>query len=306
MKRPVKGLFPWRRRAGTPAFLNNMNALRLGHIDYLNCVPFFHYLRSSGFLGAIERGVPAQLNARLAQGVLDASPSSCFEYARDPERYVLLPGHSISAFGPVQSVLFFSPRPLSALENQRLYLTGESATSVNLLRVLLHEFYGWSQIDTEVPRQPVEDLLAQGKAGLLIGDRALRARRQGGVGICYDLAQLWVEHTGLPFVFALWIVRRDLMTRQLTALQQLSEQLHQARQHAFADLTYLARQYASEHDWIAPAELENYWRAMSYDLAEDHLAGLALFFTLCQRHGLLPHQVPLRFVPAADSVAQFS
>jgi len=114
--------------------------LNVGHIAYLNCVPFFHYLREVGFEGNIVKGVPAQLNAMLAEGKLDLSPSSSFEYGLHWQQYVLLPGLSISSRGPVQSVLLFSPCAIEDLEGRQVALTGESATSVNLLKILLKEF----------------------------------------------------------------------------------------------------------------------------------------------------------------------
>ncbi|RMF42965.1 MAG: futalosine synthase, partial [Deltaproteobacteria bacterium] len=76
--------------------------LRVGHISYLNCVPFFADLRRQGFDGEIVCGVPAQLNAMLAAGEIDLCPSSSFEYGRAAQDYLLLAGQSISSIGPVQ------------------------------------------------------------------------------------------------------------------------------------------------------------------------------------------------------------
>ena len=101
--------------------------LTLGHIPYLNCVPFFHFLKQEGFQGELVSGVPAELNRMLQTGQLDVSPSSSFEYARNYQDYLLLPGHSISSFGKVQSVLLFSPVELAELDGQQIAITGESA-----------------------------------------------------------------------------------------------------------------------------------------------------------------------------------
>ena len=142
--------------------------LVVGHITYANCAPFFHHLADCGFAGRIVPGVPAELNGRLAAGSIDVSPSSSFEYARHWRDYLLLPGLSISAAGPVRSVLLFADRPPEALEGAEIALTGESATSVNLLRVLLREFYGLQRVRFAVPDGPVEPLVAAGRPALLI------------------------------------------------------------------------------------------------------------------------------------------
>ena len=270
-------------------------ALRIGHIAYANCVPFFHFLRQCGFSGEIRSGVPAELNGLLAAGEIDLAPSSSFEYGRNADAYLLLPGHSISSCGPVQSVLLFSPLPLEEFGTVPIDLTSESATSINLLKVLLGEFLGQDPGCCRPAAQPAEELAAQGGSVLMIGDRALRtAQLLRGRTQIYDLGQLWWHFTGLPFVFALWIVRAASAERQAPALRMLQQQLAEARQQAFADLPLVAAQ-TPERQWMGETALVDYWRCMSYDLTPQHLAGLQLYFGLCARHGLLKEEPVLRF-----------
>lgn len=272
-----------------------MMTLTVGHITYANCVPFFHYLPELGFAGRIVPGVPAQLNRLLASGDLDVSPSSSFEYARNWQEYLLLPGHSISACGPVQSVLLFSDTPLERLDGEEIALTGESATSVNLLRILLREFLHHEKVVCRVPREPVEEILAVGRPALLIGDRALKAAAEvkGGRHV-YDLGELWHKHTGLPFVFALWILRRDAAQRKRQEVRALLDLLAASRARAFASLEKLAAE-SPERQWMGEERLVDYWRCMSYDLSDAHVAGLRLFFRLARKHGLLDLEPEVRF-----------
>lgn len=272
--------------------------LTVGHIAYANCVPFFHYLRECGFDGRIVAGVPAELNRLLDEGEIDLSPSSSFEYARNAGDYLLLPGHSISACGPVQSVLLFASQPLERLGAAPLYLTPESATSVNLLRVLLAEYLGIDPACCRPAARPVEELAAAGESVLVIGDRALRlAAELAGRAHIHDLGALWQRFTGLPFVFALWIVREAAAAHQPQALRRLQQQLGESRRRAFADLDSLAA-HSPESRWMGAAALVAYWRCMSYELTPEHLAGLNLYYQLCARHGLLSAAPALRFFGA--------
>jgi chorismate dehydratase len=269
--------------------------LTVGHITYANCAPFFHYLAAAGFAGRIVPGVPAELNRLLAGGAIDVSPSSSFEYARNWRDYLLLPGHSISARGPVRSVLLFSRCPLDELEEEEIALTGESATSVNLLYILLREYLHHREVLFHIPRQPVEELLAAGRPALLIGDRALKAAQEKRDGqFVHDLGELWHRFTGLPFVFALWILRREAAITKRKEVLALLAQLTQSRSRAFASLEKLAAQSPERH-WMGETPLADYWRCMSYELAEDHVAGLRLFFSLCRKHGLLEDLPEIRF-----------
>lgn len=272
--------------------------LVVGHIAYTNCAPFFHHLRAAGFSGEIVSGVPAQLNQLLAAGQIDVSPSSSFEYARNWREYLLLPGLSISTRGPVRSVLLFSPHPLTGLEGAQIALTGESASSVHLLKILLHEFVGLNQVSYAVPDGEVEEVVARGGSALLIGDRALKMAKSYVGGVIYDLGDLWYRYTGLPFVFALWILRREAAREKVFQVHALLAQLQISQQRAFNDLVGLARS-VSERSWMSEAGLVDYWQTMSYGLDEEHLRGLELFFRLCRKQNLLPEVPELDFFRTA-------
>jgi chorismate dehydratase len=268
-------------------------SLTVGHITYLNCVPFFHHLPAAGFRGEIVSGVPSRLNQLLAAGELDVSPSSSFEYAQHWRDYLLLPNLSISSRGPVQSVLLLSSQPPAELHGVDIALTGESATSVRLLQVLLLEFLGFAKVSCRVADSSGEDVLAKGGAALLIGDRALRAAAAGSARYVTDLGELWYRHTGLPFVFALWIVRRQSLQAKEDQLRLLLGQLQSSLRRSHADLDTIAA--ALDIDWLSREQLLDYWRTMSYHLTDEHLQGLRLFFKLCVKHALLAEEPELHF-----------
>jgi chorismate dehydratase len=270
-------------------------SLAVGRISYVNATPYLNRLTETGFAGRIVAGVPADLNRRLAAGALDLSPSSSFEYARQWRDYLLLPGHSISSLGAVHSVLLFSRLPLIEVADGDIALTGESATSVNLLQVVLREFCGAGQVACRVPAGPVEEVIAAGGSALLIGDRALRAAHRPPAGCnVYDLGEVWQRFTGLPFVFGLWIVRAAAYRARRDEILAFRRQLDQALELAFADLTGMAAAVAPGGP-LCPEELVNYWQTVSYRLTPAHLDGLRRFFALCVKYDLLAEEPELRF-----------
>ena len=272
--------------------------LRIGRIAYLNVAPYFHYLHEQGFTGEIIAGVPSALNAMLAEGSIDACPSSSYEYGLHADDYCLLPGHSISSIGPVHSVLLFTPGPLLALSGEEIAITGESATSINLLKILLKEFCGINKVSCRVPSGEVEKLLKEGQSALLIGDRALAAAKACPPGVqITDLGALWYHFTGMPFVFALWILRREAVTKAPDEISALAVQLGKSRQHAFTNLHEMAAELSTGAA-LSARQLEAYWRGMSYDLSDGHIEGLRLYFTLCRKHGLLEKVPDFHFFPA--------
>jgi len=271
--------------------------LRIGRITYANCSPIFHELQKQApaedyqFIG----GVPSHLNALLAAGEIDVCPSSSIEYALHPERYLILPDLSISSIGAVASVLLFSRLPIAELDGQTILLSSESATSVNLLRILLKKRFGCSCGFT-VSEQPLDSAMQEAPAMLLIGDKALRASLLDADLLVYDLGDLWYEWTGLPFVFALWFCGRKVAGDRHAEVTRLARHLIASKERACADLDSIARS-ATEAQWMGRDRLVAYWRDnISYDLDSRHLDGLRLFYRYCVEFGLLPAEPELHFL----------
>jgi len=185
-------------------------ALRVGCVRYLNALPFYHQLdrslESSNINALFERAVPSELNRRIREGGLDIALISSLEYARHPDRYRILPGFCIGAGKFSESVLLISKVPLQDLEGKTVMLSEESLSSQVLLRILLKKMK--IEADLKASSQNAEKMLVEGDACLLIGDGALKFDLPKGCHR-YDLSSLWHDMTGLPFCFALWVVRRE-------------------------------------------------------------------------------------------------
>ncbi len=269
--------------------------LRIGQISYLNVLPLFHHLRQMFPPG---RGVqyvcghPSDMNSGLADGSIDLSPASAFEYLRDAERYRLLPDLSITApAGPVKSVLLVSPVALADLpawmagHGDTVGMTTASASSVALLKVLWR--FAWN-----LPRARWEDIepgtgLQGDRPFLEIGNLALRLwmdRPEGWHVI--DLAQAWREFTGLPFVFAVWIVRRGLTQGQRAMLDDIQTSLAHCKATCVQAIAEIA-DFRELSSWIDRGGIEDYLSTVGYDLGPNELASLTLFADYCTKLGLI-------------------
>lgn len=261
--------------------------LTIGQIDYLNCFPIFTMLHSQGIAEHYRfvQGVPSELNRQLRDGSIDVCPSSSIEFGRYPDRYFLLPELSISADGPVKSVMLFADRPMEELDGQCIGLTSESATSVVLLKILLASCYGFTNTFQPVGGQQ-PGATEQPAATLLIGDRALRAATIRSARYIYDLGELWHRFTGFPFVFALWLVRREAVREKPAAVSQLLGRLLAAKaaaRHRYPEIAGHCRHV----DWLSKADLVEYWQTISYDLTDRHQAGVRLFYRYAAEGGFI-------------------
>lgn len=269
--------------------------LRIGQIEYANCTPLFHVLQQQFSCSGYEfvAGVPAVLNRMLLAGEIDVCPSSSIEYAYHPERYTILPQLSISSIGAVASVLLFSRLPVGKLDGSKIRLSSESATSVNLLKILLRQRFGCS-CTYEIAPPGTTDAGEDSSAILLIGDSALRSSLEKTDLFVYDLGEQWHSWTGLPFVFALWLCRNEVAG--LAILRDLARQLITAKELAPGQLEQIAMR-TKEAGWLGYDRLLAYWRNnISYQLGEREQAGLMLYYTKCYEIGLIEDVPVLQFV----------
>ncbi|KAF0219024.1 MAG: hypothetical protein FD174_2413 [Geobacteraceae bacterium] len=261
--------------------------LRIGHIEYANCTPIFASLLNNFSCANYQfvKGVPSRLNSMLRRGEIDLSPSSSIEYGKFPAKYYLLPNLSISAVGPVKSVLLFSRLPIEELNNQTIGLTTDSDTSVNLLKIILRKNYGFVN-RFEHSTFSLQEALNSFSAILLIGDAALReGMRDNGLHV-YDMGDLWDRFTGLPFVFALWIVTREAVEGKEAEVRSLCNELLEAKRLAYDSYEEIAAG-CQEQGWIGREALVDYWRTISYELTPRHVEGVKTFFRYAADMGIL-------------------
>jgi chorismate dehydratase len=261
--------------------------LRVGRFSYSNLFPIFYMLEREADCSAFEfvEGVPSRLNREIREGRIDVSPSSSIEYLRNTGRYDLIRGHSISSSGPVGSIFLFSKKPIEALGNSTIYTSSQSETSVALLRIILKVFL---RIDCTFSSTsaPIGSVLATEAACLLIGDDALMQSIKWPELHIYDVGDLWYRHTGLPSVFALWIVRKECFAEKKSLIDSFISGLDAAKASALENLGVVAaasplRNYLSEEQLVA------YWKGISYDLGEEHMKGLDLFRQYAKDLGIL-------------------
>lgn len=281
--------------------------MRVGRIRYLNCAPVY---------GGVDRGivpldaelvtgVPSELNRGMADSAIDVSVVSAVSYAKQSDRYLLLPDLAISCDGAVRSVMLFSTRPAQELTGERVLVTRSSMTSVALLELLFEQV--WKARPTFVPGDAEADDLrrdtAPVAARLVIGDAALMLRHKGHpVAVAhgrdyphvYDLGAEWKRWTGLPFVFAVWVARRDVNVRDALHVHGA---LIESRNWGLRHLDVIAADAAPSCQ-LPSSVVHDYLAGLDYGLGLEYLEGLTEFYRRLELAGKVP-QGRLVFLPAA-------
>ena len=253
---------------------HSLAPFRVGSVGYLNTVPL-----TRGLEDEVIYATPARLAEMLQRDELDAGLVSVVEVLFN-DRYDVLDGIAIASLGEVKSVLLAHRKPLD--EVAEVFCDTASLTSVQLLRVLLAE----RGLKPEFKPLAGYDLAALPDYAMLIGDPALDVafgRREHEI---WDLGAAWYELTNLPFVYAVWALRRGV---ENAALRRL---LREARDFGLDTLDSIIRTrteytYDFRKDYLS-------WH-IHYHLGSDEKRGLAKFMELLRRHGCGPLYEP-RFV----------
>lgn len=261
--------------------------LRIGKIAYANLFPIFSVLENNPDNRGYEfiEGVPSELNRRIRNGEIDISPSSSIEYLRHRDAYSIIEDHSISSKGPVRSILLFSRRSIEDLDGRTVLVSTQSETSVALLRIILNKFYEMT-CTLEASSEELAEALKTHDSYLLIGDDALREEHKWPDLHVYDAGDIWYKKTGLPFTFALWIVRKGCCFEDPELLEKFTLDLDRAKSTALKNLRRIAR-ISPLRDLLSEDELVAYWEGISYDFAEEHKRGFELFRKYSEELGLL-------------------
>ncbi len=244
---------------------------RVGSVKALNTVPL-----TRGLEDQIIYATPARLAEMLRADELDAALVSVVEPLLN-DRYDILDSVAVSSLGEVKSVLLAHRRPLE--EATEVFCDTASLTSVTLLKVL------FAERGLKPAFKPLENygVAKEKDFVLLIGDAALDFLFEGHEHEIFDLGTAWYEHTGLPFVFAVWALRRGVEN------QELRRRLHEARDFGLDTLDHIIRS-RTEYDLEFRKDYLG-WH-IQYHLGGDEKRGIAKFIELLRKHGFGPVYEP--------------
>ncbi|MGB2823839.1 MAG: menaquinone biosynthesis protein [Phycisphaerae bacterium] len=245
-------------------------------VPYANAVPLAHFLTKVHAGVRVTYAPPAELAEGLLSGEADAAMLPVADYF-DVPGLKMIDGLGICADGEVQSVLLKCRRPIR--EVRIVGMDAASRTSNALARILLEDHFGLSvRMKHCSPGEPAD-------AAVAIGDRAL-CDPPAPCGD-YDLAGLWKEMTGLPFVFAVWAYREDHPNPR-----ELSRIAHAAKDAGVAALRELAEVCAARLPLSVQRCYAYLTSAVHHDLGPRESEAMRLFRELLNKRDRLPAGPP--------------
>ncbi len=271
--------------------MEQKSRIRVGAVSFLNTKPLIYPLLN-GELPAkniiLSVHVPSELATQLRSNELDIGLIPIVEYFRANATgagYRILPEIAITSRGSVLSIQLFSRVPIH--EIQQIALDKSSRSSIALLKILLAEKY---RIDPKfITCEPsINPVTAETESVLLIGDAALK--NLGTTEYSIDLGTAWQELTGLPFVYACWVARREIDIGDTAKL------LLKAKERGITRIPEIAQVEAKKLGLPEKLCRDYIQKHIHYDLDESAIAGLERFYKLAEKNALVEPGQTLSFI----------
>jgi len=261
---------------------------RVAASSYLNTAPLIWSFIHGSQRAAVELftdTAPARCAKMLANGEVDVALVPVIEYQRVSD-ILIVPDVCVGSRSAVRSVVLATK--LNNLKKvKRVALDNSSRTSVALVKIIFREFL-WFEPEWQTSRPDLKSMLQHSDAALIIGDPAMRIPRdQFRV---FDLATLWHEFTGLGFVFAMWMARKDSIEK--IRLIDLAA----ARMEGVSHLDEIAARYANEIGLPENEIIKYLTENVVFRVDEQMRHGLELYFELAKEHKLIQRERSLEFV----------
>lgn len=268
--------------------------IRIGKIDFTNVWPIYYHFPIEELKQRVEviLQVPTGLNRAMKAGEIDMGPISSFAYGESFQDYLLYPDLSVSALNKVKSIYLFYKKPFERLLEGRIALPTTSATSVNLLRIILEKFYG-GKPHYSYASPSLHDMMETVDGALLIGDDAIKANWANRDYEVMDLGEKWHQVTGQWMSFAVWAIRKEAAERYPDLVEQIFSAFLRSKEHG---LKYPERMIRAAMAQVGGTYgyWESYFGNLCYDFGPEQRQGLELYFRYAYELGLLSKEVVLQ------------
>lgn len=268
-----------------------MNQIRLGVVRYFNALPLVEGLEAFAGL-SMSAAVPSHIGAMLERSEIDIGLVSLIDFANAKVPLTMLPVGMIGCEGPTLTVRIFSKVPSDRIRT--LAVDTDSHTSIALARIILSRVHGIEPVlvDFHARERFVSgDPDPWPEAVLLIGDKVVSSCPPS---VRYphqiDLGEAWLEMTGLPFVYAMWMCRAE--DEQSPQVCEVACLLERQRLRNQARLDWLASTHAQKHHWPEDLAREYLGYRLRYGCGQREREGIARFFDEACAMGLAQETTP--------------
>ena len=273
----------------------NKKKVYMGKISYINASPVYYGL-DHGLLPSwlkMVPDVPSALNRKIKTGQIQVSPISAAFYAMNHRDLLLLPDLSISCNGRVLSVILASNYPIDDLEGKKVMFSRESASAASFLKMIFNQrkvspVYEVGSVNN------FQRISNSVDAVLVIGDAALTHPWDQVFKYSIDLGQLWYEMTQLPFVFAVWVVRRSFAKKDPACVKEIHNWLLESKRQGYQHIDKVIEAGKNKLH-LDQSVIKEYFDLLYCDLDDQKVKAMEVFFDSLLDQGILNEKPDITF-----------
>ncbi|WP_457551956.1 menaquinone biosynthetic enzyme MqnA/MqnD family protein [Desulfobacula sp.] len=273
----------------------NDKQVTIGKISYINASPVYYGL-DHGLLPSwlkMVADVPSVLNQKIKTGQIKISPVSAAFYAMNHRDFLLLPDLSISCNGRVLSVILASNYAIDDLTGKKVMFSRESASAAAFLKMIFQQKKVFPLFEIGSVND-CRKILKSADAALVIGDTALSLPWCQTFEYCIDLGKLWYEMTTLPFVFAVWVVRRSFAARHPDRVKKIHDLLLASKAAGYHHIDKVVAAGKNKLN-LDESIIKDYFDLLYCDLDEHKIKAMQLFFDSLLDQGMLDERPVIQF-----------
>jgi chorismate dehydratase len=264
---------------------------KMGKISYINASPVFYGLDHGLLPDWLEMvsEPPAVLNNMIHKNEIVLSPISAAFYGMHHKELLVLPDLSISCHGPVMSVMLSSKYPMENLDRKNVVLTDESATASSFLKMVFSLKNVFPNLESRSIKS-IDDVDKDIDAVLVIGDAALTQNWEQKFEYNIDLGDLWYSMTQLPFVFAVWVVRRSFAEKNPDIVKRIIKLLHLSKEAGYSNIEKIIESGADKLN-LDSSFIKQYYDHLYCDFDLKKIKALEMFFKFLYEEKILHEKV---------------
>ncbi len=273
----------------------NEKKVKIGKISYINDAPVYFGLDHGLLPPWLEMvsDVPAVLNEKIKTGQIKISPVSAAFYAMNHREFLLLPDLSISCNGRVMSVILASNYKIDDLDAKKVIFSRESASAAAFLKMIFRR-KKVSPIFEVGATNNYQKMALDADAALIIGDAALLHPWGQVFNYCIDLGRLWHDMTNLPFVFAVWVVRRSFAAENPYLTRKIHQLLLTSKELGYRNIDKVIDAGTNKLG-LERSVIKEYFDLLYCDLDDKKIKAMALFFDYLVDQAILNEKVDIQF-----------
>jgi len=254
------------------------NKINIVLVSYLNTYPIVWGLKKlkEKYQPKIILCPPSQCSRLIIEKKTDIALVPAITYITSDHSFEILP-YGIISKKEVDTVLLVGNTPLENWE--KVLLDEDSLTSIELVKI----FFRLKNLKTKfISGIKGIDKLDRKTGALLIGNKCFQLSSH--FTKVYDLSQLWFDLTGLPFVFALFLVRSEIDRNSLLHACWI---IREAIDIGLKNLHQVIEDWLKENPHELKLKEKAYYydylkNKISYHLSSDALEGLKKFYEKCE------------------------